>query len=250
MAQDLIKSPQDILLIKQASAIWKKARAAVIAACQPGVSLNQLNDIAKQVIIDNNATAAFYQYNGFPGHICISVNECIIHGVPTDYQLKDGDLVSFDIGVKYQDHICDAAFTVVLGNNQQAQRISDVCYDSLDAAIAILKPGTTTNQIAMTIQDHVESHGYEVIRDFTGHGCGNKLHEDPVVSNYRSKFFPNVALKENMVICIEPMIMTGSHKYQIDTKDGWSVRSKNKKLTCHWEHMLLITHDGCEILTE
>lgn len=250
MANTLIKSEQDIKLIKAASAIWKKARNAVIEASKVGVSLLELDAIANNIINENKAIAAFHRYMDFPGHICISVNDCIIHGVPTEYRLKDGDMVSFDIGVKFEEHICDAAFTVIIGQNVDAQNISDVCKNSLYEAIKILRPGTTTNQIAMTIQDYVESHGYQVIRDFTGHGCGNKLHEDPVVSNYRSNFFPNFKLEENMVICIEPMILTGSHKYTIDTKDGWSVRSKNKKLTCHWEHMLLITNDGCEILTE
>lgn len=250
----MVKTQEDIALIKQAAAIWKEVRTKLIAATKPGVSLIELDQLAQTTIEKHpGASCAFYQYGGFPGHICISVNECIIHGVPTEYQLQDGDSVTFDVGVKYQEHFCDAAFTVLVGDvSEQAKEISDVCLESLNRAIAILKPGVHTYDIACTIQDYVESKGYEVIRNFTGHGCGNKLHEDPVISNYRSIEFKMVSrpLQAGMVICIEPMIMTGSHKFIIDPQDKWSVYAKNKKLTSHWEHMVLITDDGCEVLTK
>ena len=248
------KSQEDIKWIKEAAAIWKEARSALLDAAKPGVSLLELDKIAQETIEKHDgAKCAFYQYGGFPGHICISVNDCIIHGVPTDYCLQDGDSVTFDVGVQYHDHFCDAAYTVLIGNaSAAAQNISDVCHESLNRAIAILKPGISTYDIACTIQDYVESKGYEVIRNFTGHGCGNKLHEDPVISNYRSIEFKFAATKlvPGMVICIEPMIMTGSNKFYIDAKNNWSVYAKNKKLTSHWEHMILITEDGCEVLTK
>ncbi len=249
----MVKSQEDIELIKAAAAIWKEARTALISAAQVGTSLLELDKIAQQTIeAHQGATCAFYQYGGFPGHICISVNECIIHGVPTEYCLQDGDSVTFDVGVQYQGHFCDAAFTVLIGNvSEEAKHISEVCHESLNRAIAILKPGVPTYDIACTIQDYVEAKGYEVIRNFTGHGCGNQLHEDPIISNYRSiEFkFASTRLQAGMVICIEPMIMTGSHKFIIDPKNNWSVYAKNKKLTSHWEHMILITEDGCEVLT-
>lgn len=218
----MIKTPTDIALIKQAAEIWKTARAAIINAAQVGTSLKQIDELAKDVIESHGGTCAFYQYSGFPGHICISVNECIIHGVPTDYRLKDGDTVTFDVGVKYAEHYCDAAFTVMIGQvSVQTQHISEVCYGSLQAAIKLCKPGVTNYVLAATIQDYVEHHGYEVIRNFTGHGCGNQLHEDPIISNYRSSelWFKKVTLQPNMVICIEPMIMTGSNKYVVSEKD-------------------------------
>ncbi|MGL4950948.1 MAG: type I methionyl aminopeptidase [Mycoplasma sp.] len=248
----MIKTNEDIKFIKQAASIWKLARVALIDATKPGISLLELDTIAKNVIESQNATCAFYDYEGFPGHICISVNETIIHGVPNEYILKDGDSVTFDVGVKYADHFCDAAFTVFAGTpTPQAKRISDVCYESLMRAIAIIKPGTSNKDIASTIQDYVEAMGYEVIRNFSGHGCGNKLHEGPAISNYRSSdiWFSEVKLESGMVICIEPMIMTDSHKFFIDPKNKWSVIAKNKKLTSHWEHMVLVTDDGCEVLT-
>ncbi|MGL4947938.1 MAG: type I methionyl aminopeptidase [Mycoplasma sp.] len=248
----MIKTEEDIKSIKQAASIWKLARVALIEATKPGISLLELDTIAKNVIESHGATCAFYDYGGFPGHICISVNEVIIHGVPNEYILKDGDSVTFDVGVKYADHFCDAAFTVFVGEvSPQARNISNVCYESLMRAIAIIKPGVSNKDLAAVIQDYVEHMGYEVIRNFSGHGCGNKLHEDPAISNYRSSdvWFQEVKLEPGMVICIEPMIMTGSNKFIIDPKNNWSVIAKNKKLTSHWEHMVLVTNDGCEVLT-
>lgn len=246
----IIKTQDDISKIKIAASIWKKTRAAIVAATKPGVSLKALDQLAKETIEANGGQAAFYNYLGFAGNICISVNECVIHGVPTDYVLKHNDKVTFDVGVKYQEHYCDAAFTLVLGDNVQAHAISKVCYEAMMIAINLIKPGTSTHTISGAIQKYVQQKGYHVIRDFTGHGCGVQIHEDPLIPNYRSLLFPNVKLVENMVICIEPMILTGSNEYFIDPKDRWSVIAKNRLMTCHWEHMVLVTKDGFEILTE
>lgn len=250
----MIKTPEDIKLIKEAAKIWKETRKVLINAAKPGVSLLELDELARKTIESyDNAKCAFYKYGDFPGHICISVNETIIHGVPNEYIIKDGDSVTFDVGVEYKGHFCDAAYTVLVGNvSQEAKRISQVCHDSLLKAIDVIKPGNSTYDIACTIQDYVESHGYEVIRNFTGHGCGNRLHEDPVISNYRSIEFNMMKkkLEPGMVICIEPMIMTDSNKYIIDSHNNWSVIAKNKKLTSHWEHMVLVTENGCEVLTK
>lgn len=247
----LIKNENDILLIRHAVSIWKKVRTAIYEQTKVGMSLKQIDELANNIIIENDSKSAFYLYGGFPGYICISVNEIIIHGVPNDYIIKDGDSVTFDVGVNYREHFADSAFTIIYGEpTYEAQQISNVCYQSLMKAISIIKPGVTNYDIAEVIQDYVEMQGYEVIRNFTGHGCGNKLHEDPIISNYRSTFFQKETLQAGMVICIEPMIMTKSNKYIIDKNNNWSVISKNKKLTSHWEHMVLITNDGCEVLTD
>ncbi len=248
---NLIKTKKDIELIKKACDIWKLTREAISSNVKVGISLNELDLIAKEVILKNGGTSAFFKYLDFPKNICISVNDCLIHGVPTDYLLKDGDMVTFDVGVKYQEHFCDAAFTIIIGEGTlEAKRINDVCYTSLMKAIEILKPGILTKDIAAVIQDYTEANGYELIRNFTGHGCGNAIHEDPSIPNYRSSFFKKEKLLSGMVICIEPMTMTKSNKYYINPKDNWSVMSLNKKLTCHWEHMILITDTGYEILTK
>lgn len=171
------------------------------------------------MITENGGTSAFYQYLGFKGHICISVNDCVIHGVPTDYVIKENDKVTFDVGVKYMDHYCDAAFTIIFGNNVEAKNISDVCLESLNRAIKMIRPGINTKEISKTIQNYVEGQGYYILRDFCGHGCGNNIHEDPMIFNYRSMFAPSVILEPNMVICIEPMILKGSNQYFIDPLD-------------------------------
>lgn len=245
----IIKNQDDINKIKEAVSIWKKVRQALINECQAGVTLLELNNLAREVILAYNAKPTFYKMYGFSKDICISVNDCVIHGVPDNYVLKDQDLVSFDVGVTYLEHVCDAAFSVVIGNNKEAQAIKDVCETVLVEVKKIVKPGATNMQIAKFIQDYVQEHGYFLLQDFTGHGCGNQLHEDPPFPNYVDKRFQIVELKENMVFCLEPMVMTGSNDYYIADND-WNVMAVNKKLTCHCEDMFLVTKDGCIVLTQ
>lgn len=245
-----IKSNYEIEQIKKACSIWKEVRDKLTSFIKEGVSLLEIDEYARKLIEDDNGCkACFHNYNGFPGHICISVNDVVIHGVPTNYKLKYQDMVTCDIGVEYNSYICDAAFTVIIGDNSEAQKISDVCYNSLIEGIKQVKPNNTIGDISHAIQNYVEANGYKVISDFGGHGCGKKLHEDPIILNYGNKG-SGAKLRPGMIICIEPMILTDNNAYYIDRKDNWSVISKNHKLTCHWEHMVLVTEDGCEILTE
>lgn len=245
-----IKSNYEIEQIKKACSIWKEVRDKLTSFIKEGVSLLEIDEYARKLIEDDNGCkACFHNYNGFPGHICISVNDVVIHGVPTNYKLKYQDMVTCDIGVEYNSYICDAAFTVIIGDNSEAQKISDVCYNSLIEGIKQVKPNNTIGDISHAVQNYVEANGYKVILDFGGHGCGKKLHEDPIILNYGNKG-SGAKLRPGMIICIEPMILTDNNAYYIDRKDNWSVISKNHKLTCHWEHMVLVTEDGCEILTE
>ncbi len=241
----IIKTDEDIRLIKEAVKIWKKTRNVLIEKCDVGVRLLELDEIANQTIESLGGKSTFLNMYGFPKHLCISVNDCVIHGIPNDYCLKDGDLVKFDLGVTYENHICDAAFNVVIGNNNKAAiKIKDICDSSLVEVTKIIKPGITNIEIAKFLQNYIESNGYEVLRDFTGHGCGNQLHEDPAFPNYYDSHFPVVKLKENMVFCLEPMILTDSKEYYIDD-NHWNVYSANGLLTCHTEHMFVVTKDGC-----
>lgn len=245
-----IKTEYEIEQIKKACAVWKDVRDKLIPFIKEGVSLLQINDYAKQIIESHGCKCCFHKYNGFPGHICISVNDVVIHGVPTNYKIKDKDIITCDIGVDYNSYICDAAFSVVVGENPEAKKISDVCYQSLMEAIKIIKPNSTTiGDISHAVQQYVENNGYKVIENFGGHGCGKQLHEDPIILNYGTKG-TGKKLRPGMIICIEPMILTDDNDYYIDKKDKWSVISKNHKLTCHWEHMVLVTENGYEILTE
>ena len=245
-----IKSNYEIEQIKKACSIWKEVRDKLTSFIKEGVSLLEIDEYARKLIEDDNGCkACFHNYNGFPGHICISVNDVVIHGVPTNYKLKYQDMVTCDIGVEYNSYICDAAFTIIIGDNSEAQKISDVCYNSLIEGIKQVKPNNTIGDISHAVQNYVEANGYKVISDFGGHGCGKKLHEDPIILNYGNKG-SGAKLRPGMIICIEPMILTDNNAYYIDRKDNWSVISKNHKLTCHREHMVLVTKDGCEILTE
>ncbi|WP_412032237.1 type I methionyl aminopeptidase [Malacoplasma muris] len=245
----IIKSLYDIEQIEKASSIWKKVRDDFFKYVTIGQSLKYLDLRAKNIIENNGGKCAFYKYNGFPGNICISVNDVIIHGIPNDYILQEKDIVTFDVGVDYNGYICDAAFTIVLGNNEEAKKINEICYNSLLEGIKQAIPNNYIGDISFAIQSYVEKNGYHVIHDFGGHGCGRKLHEDPMILNY-GKPKTGAMLRPGMVICIEPMILTDDKKYYIDKKDKWSVISENHKLTCHWEHMILITKDGNKILTE
>jgi methionyl aminopeptidase len=171
------------------------------------------------VASENNATCSFYKYNDFPKHICICVNEQLIHGVPNDYVIKEGDLITFDVGVEYQKHHCDAAFNVIVGKNDEAQKILDVANKALDIGIQQALPNKRIGDISNAIEQYVHSQGYEVVQNYGGHGCGNKIHEDPLIFNYGQ---PNTGTKliKNMIICIEPMILTKSNKYYIDQKNN------------------------------
>lgn len=247
----MIKTTDEIEKIKKSVEIWKLVRTALYDFVNVGIKLIDIDSLACSIIKKHNAVSAFYGYAGFPGNVCISVNDTIIHGVPNEYVLKNGDSLTIDVGVNYEGYFSDSAYTIIVGEKPlEAQRISDVCYESLMRSIKTIKPNVTTNyDLACVIQDYVEHNGYEVIRNYTGHGCGKSLHEDPIISNYRSNFFKKVTLVPGMIICIEPMIMTGSNKCYVDSTNNWSVIAKNKKLTSHWEHMVLITETGYEILT-
>lgn len=243
-----IKSEYDISQIKIASNIWKMVRDAIIKEASINTNLLKLEQLAKKIITENNAIPAFKGYGGFKGEICISVNDCIIHGVPSDYNIKKGDIISFDVGVNYNNYICDAAFTICFDCDEETIKMNKVCYDSLDEVCKIIKPNIRVGDISNFIQEYVESRGYHILKDFGGHGCGIKLHEDPIILNYGKKSSGSKLLP-GMIICIEPMIMIGSDEYYID-EDKWSVKSVNKKNNSHWEHMILITDDGCEVLTK
>jgi methionyl aminopeptidase len=162
--------------------------------------------------------------------------------------LKDGDLVSVDIGVTFQGYICDSAFSFVIGSNKQAEEILTCANACLENSIAVIREGNLINDISSAIERTAKEYGYEVIKDFCGHGCGIKLHEDPQIFCYSNP--SNITkIMAGMVLCIEPMILTDSDKYYIDKNDKWTVRSINHKLTCHVEKMVYVTNEGVEILT-
>jgi len=244
-----LKTKEQLVGIRKACDIWKKVKQALIKATKPGVSTKELDQIAADVMALNHATPSFYRYDGFPGYICISVNQELIHGIANNYKLKKSDMVTFDIGVTYEGYICDAAFSIVLDKtNKAALDIQKATLECLENGIKEIKPGNRLGDISYAIQSTAEKHGYELIKDFGGHGCGLKVHEDPIILNYGQ---PGTGIKihEGMVLCIEPMLMIESDEYVINPHNNWTVSSANGKLTCHEEHMVYVTKDGCEVLT-
>ena len=246
----ILKTKEDIAAIRQACEIWKKVKNQLMQQVKVGMTTKQVDDLANELICKYGAKPTFYKLYDFPGYICISVNDELIHGIGSNYTLKPNDMITCDIGITYKDHVCDSAFTWILPPNddESKQKILRTTYTCLIEAIKEVYPMNFLGNVCAKIEEIAQANGYEVIKDYTGHGCGNKPHEDPAVPCFGEKN-SGIRLAPNMVICIEPMLMTGSDKYKVDLKNQWTVSSRNKKLTCHYEHMVLVTPEGHEVLT-
>ncbi|GMO13467.1 MAG: type I methionyl aminopeptidase [Mycoplasmoidaceae bacterium] len=242
-----VKTNKEIDGIKKAASVWKAVKQIIEKNVMIGISTNELDEIAGNEIANHGAIPTFLNYNNFPKNICISINEELIHGIPSNRKLKDKDMITFDVGVTLNGYVCDSAFTVILGKNDEAKKISDATYKSLMETIKIVKPDVAIGTLGNKTEEVAKSCGYEVIKDFSGHGCGRQLHEGPNIFNY-GKINEGAKLVAGMTICIEPMLLTETDKYTT-LDNNWTIVSKNKKLTCHWEHMVLVTSEGNEILT-
>lgn len=214
----------------------------------PGISEKELADIAAAELKALGGNAPFLGYNGFPNVICISVNDAVVHGIPSDYVLKDGDIASFDFGVEFSGMITDSAITIPIGNvaTKKLQLIS-VTEQSLHAGIAALKDGVKTGTIGAAVESVLNAHGYGIVRELVGHGVGHHLHEGPDIPNYGTAGTGDM-LKKGMTIAIEPMSTLGSERIFVE-EDGWTIRTADSSPSAHFEHTILITDDGAEILT-
>ena len=243
-----IKSQKEIDLITQSCKILASIKKIVKDAIRPGVSLKDLDSIAYNETVKRGAQPAFLGYQGFTGTICASVNEELIHGIPSDRILKDGDLVSIDMGVKYQGYYSDSAFTVSVGKStSENDMLIEVAEKAFAKGLDAIKPGATVGDVAFAIGQYIKKKGFYTTDQFSGHGIGSQLHEDPYVPN---DGHPNTGpvLRDNMVICIEPMILQKSKKIKI-LKDGWTVISQNKLKTSHFEQTVLIKNGKGVVLT-
>lgn len=244
----IIKSDHEIELMRQAGAIVGKVFDELRPLCKEGVTTLELANKAEQVIRSFHATPTFKNYGGFKGAICVSVNDEIIHGIPSHRKLKNGDIVSLDVGATLNGYCGDACRTYPVGEvKENASRLMKVTEECFFKAIALAKPGVHLTTLSHAIQVHAESNGYSVLKDFTGHGIGRNLHEDPAIPNYGEEGHGPV-LKKGMCLAIEPMIMEGSDEYII-LDDGWTTKTKDKMLSSHYENTIVITENGCEILT-
>lgn len=223
--------------------------AQLISLVKPGMPTKDLDKAARAFILDSGAQVAFQGYDGFPGAICTSVNEEVVHSVPSPRILREGDIVTLDIGLIWQGWFLDMARTVPIGSiDKKTMRLLEVTKESLDIGIAKANVGNKVGDIAYAVQHVVENNGYNVVRELCGHGIGKNLHEDPKVLNYGERG-TGAVLKEGMVICVEPMVTVGDWKLK-RSKDGHGFETKDGSLSCHFEDTVAITSSGPEVLTK
>ena len=244
-----LKTERQIKLMREACIISARALRLGGEAVQPGVTTQEIDNIVRKYIEGCGATPSFLGYGGFPASACISINDEVIHGIPSSKRvIKNGDIVSLDIGAFYNGYHGDNAATFAAGDvTPEAQALMDATRESLYQGIAQAKVGNRLGDISYAIQRYVEDRGFSVVRDFVGHGVGANLHEDPSVPNYGTPS-RGVRLAKGMTIAIEPMINAGTEKIKV-LPDGWTVKTLDGKLSAHFEHTIAITGDGPVILT-
>lgn len=245
-----VKSKREIELMREAGRITAYAHEMVRRAIKPGVSTYELNEIAYKAIISEGATPSFLNYNGFPASICASINEVVVHGIPNKKTiLKNGDIISIDIGAIYHGYHGDAARTHLVGDvKEEVKQLVKVTKESFFEGIKFAKPGNHLSDISHAIGTYCEKHGYGVVRDFTGHGIGTHMHEDPAIFNF-GEAGHGLILKKGMTLAIEPMVTLGTYRVRV-LNDGWTTVTLDKKPSSHFENTIVITDDGCEILTK
>jgi methionyl aminopeptidase len=243
-----LKSAREIETMRRSGKITAAVLGELMAAVRPGVTTGEIDAIAERGIRDRGGIPTFMGYHGFPASICASVNDEVVHGIPGDRVLREGDLFSIDIGTTLDGFVSDSAVTVAVGKiSQDAQRLLDVTQKCLMIGIAAMQTGNHVGDIGAAVQEHAESHGYGVVRELVGHGVGRQMHEEPQVPNF-GKPGTGAELRPGLVLAVEPMITQGNHAVNI-LKDGWTVVTADGKLSAHFEHTIAVTQDGPRILT-
>lgn len=246
-----IRTPQEIEKMRRSGQVVREVLECVRKAVKPGASTLDLERAAAEKIRELGATPAFKGYHGYPCVLCTSINNEVVHGIPSaERKLRDGDLVSVDTGVVLNGYYGDSAITVAVGSKvgAKAQKLLDVTAASLESAIRAVKPGATLGDIGAAVQETVEAEGFSIVRDFVGHGIGTKLHEDPQVPNFGRRG-QGMALKAGMVLAIEPMVNAGRPDVQV-LKDGWTAVTQDGSWSAHFEHTVAVTEDGALVLTQ
>jgi methionyl aminopeptidase len=243
-----LKSDAEIELMKISGQVLGKAHAEVAKRIRPGVTTKELDRVAEEYIRDNGGIPSFKGFNNFPAALCISVNDTVVHGFPSKYELKEGDIISIDCGVKLNGYHSDSAYTYPIGEiSQEVRDLLIRTKQSLYCGIEKATEGNRIGDIGYAVQSHVEKFGYSVVRELVGHGLGKSLHESPEVPNY-GKRGQGVKLKEGMVLAIEPMVNLGK-KGIVQERDGWTIRTVDRKPSAHYEHSVAIRKGKPEILT-
>ncbi len=243
-----IKTPEEIELTRAASDLVSRTLGEVAKWVRPGVTTLKLDTIAREFILDNGGKPACLGYHGFPGTLCIEVNETVVHGFPSNYALREGDIVGTDCVVELNGFNGDSCYTFAVGEiDPKVQALLTDTKASLYKGIEAAKAGKRVGDVSNAVQTYVERRGYSVVREMCGHGIGKSMHEDPEVPNYGRRGIGPV-LKPGMIICIEPMINLGSKNIVIE-RNGWECRTRDRRQSAHFEHTVLITADEPEILT-
>ena len=246
-----IKSSREIEIMRKSSKIVATVLSEIKDLVKPGMSTLDLDNYAEKRIRDLDAKPSFKGYHGFPGSICSSINNEVVHGIPSKKKIiNDGDLLKVDTGAFYNGYHGDSCITICVGNtSDEAIELSRVAKEALMLGIKQIKPNNKLLDIAGAIEDYVKDNGFSIVEDYTGHGVGRNLHEEPSVFNFRTNDLPNVTLREGMTIAVEPIINFGS-KYCKTLRDGWTVITKDGSLSAQWEHTVLVAKNGFEILTD
>jgi methionyl aminopeptidase len=243
-----IRTESEIDLIRHSSLLVAKTHGEISNWIEPGVSLKKLDTIAEEFIRSSGGIPAFKGYHGFPNTLCISLNDVVVHGIPSDYELRDGDIVSVDCGVKMNDYFGDSAYTYAVGEiSPSALQLMKKTLECLDQGILAAIDGNRVGDIGFSVQQCAEKAGFGVVRELVGHGVGKNLHEKPEVPNY-GKRGSGIVLKEGMVLAIEPMINQGTARIK-QHRDGWTISTADKKLSAHYEHTVVVRKGKAEILS-
>lgn len=245
----ILKNKAELMLMRDSGKIAALARAVGGEMAKPGVTTGAIDAKIRQVIMSHGAKPSFLGYGGFPGSACVSVNEQVIHGIPSDRVLQEGDIVKIDVGAFYKGFHSDCAATFAVGNiSDEAQKLISVTEESFYKGIEKAVPDARLGDISAAVQEVVESNGFSVVRDFVGHGVGRELHEDPSIPNYGTAG-RGVRLRSGMSLAIEPMVNVGVYGVKV-LSDGWTVVTADGKLSAHYENTIAVTDNGAVILTE
>ena len=245
------KSEREIEIMRKAGRIVADALAMAREIAKADVSTDDLNTRLEEYVFQKGGIPVFKGYRGYPKSICASINEEIVHGIPDQRKLRNGDILSVDIGVEFNKYVADAAVTFPIGEiSEEAESLLHVCEEALNKAIEKACANNKLSDVSKSIQDYVESNGLSVIRDYTGHGIGRQMHEDPQIPNFVSKELlkADEILLQGMALAIEPMICIGKYDTEV-LKNKWTVVTKDRKLSAHFEHSVVVTENGAEILT-
>jgi methionyl aminopeptidase len=247
-----IKSARELQIMRRASRIVATVLREIEQLAAPGMSTGDLDRYAERRIRELGAVPSFKGYHGFPASICASINNQVVHGIPSDKQLiQAGDLLKVDTGAYFDGYHGDSCITICVGEQtpESGRQLARVAQESLMQGLRQIKAGNTLLDIAGAVQDHVEANGFSVVEDYTGHGVGRNLHEEPSVFNFRSRDLPNMKLRAGMTLAVEPILNAGSKACRT-LADRWTVVTVDGSLSAQWEHTIAVTSDGCEILTD